>query len=408
VRFWFSISIILMPVSLLAQLTAPGSNAVRYTSYPTLPNMKDPVFFYCNITGTESGTLTATHANGTGNYKFTWYRWNDLTTSFSTWIKTDTGVASSSITNLNEDGYKVDIDSAGTIFSLVGWIFFDRQPVAGASLQQQLCYRVALNGDTAALIHNFFYKNIIDGLPVPIKNEITFLWSSTPTSVIPYPDIFLDPVTYSPPLEDVTYKLKVFSLGCTSESSFFYESIHVKADFSIDPNEGEAPLEVSFTDKSIRGNLYTWDFGDDTISHIKDPMIHTYYKPGEYSVMLTIESDLHCIDSTDRQIIKVEPSALIIPNVFTPDDDGYNDRFLVSAKSMRYISMEVFSQSGLKVYGFSGEGERLKEWQGWDGRINNSSIEARPGIYFYIIRAYGWDDIKYDSKEYRGFVYLYR
>jgi hypothetical protein len=70
--------------------------------------------------------------------------------------------------------------------------------------------------------------------------------------------------------------------------------------------------------------------------------------------------------------------------------------------------VEVFSRSGLKVYGFSGEDERLRDWTGWDGNINNSSIKAAPGVYFYIIRAIGWDDIRYDSKEYRGVVYLYR
>ncbi len=205
----------------------------------------------------------------------------------------------------------------------------------------------------------------------------------------------------------MTYKLEVSSLGCNSDSSFFYESIHVNADFSVDPNEGEAPLEVSFTDTSIRGEKYIWDFGDDTISHIQDPPPHTYYKPGEYTVLLTIESNLHCIDSVRSETIKVIPSSLDIPNVFTPDDDSYNDRFRIESKSLRFVSMEVFSQSGLKVYGFSGEGERLKNWDGWDGKVNNSSVEAQPGIYFYIIRAYGWDDVKYDSREYRGFVYLY-
>ena len=60
------------------------------------------------------------------------------------------------------------------------------------------------------------------------------------------------------------------------------------------------------------------------------------------------------------------------------------------------------------VYSFSGEGEALREWQGWDGNVNNSSRKATPGVYFYLIRAYGWDDIDYNSKEQRGFVYLYR
>jgi hypothetical protein len=81
---------------------------------------------------------------------------------------------------------------------------------------------------------------------------------------------------------------------------------------------------------------------------------------------------------------------------------------MVESKSLRFLSVEVFSRSGLKVYSFFGEGEILREWKGWDGNVNSSSVKASPGVYFYIMRAYGWDNVNYDSKEYRGFVYLYR
>jgi gliding motility-associated-like protein len=404
----------MMPLSLLAQLTAPGSNAVRYTSY----SPEDPVFFYCNITGTERGKLSAGSPRGVGPFNFSWYQWNNGTNSFSTLLKTESGILNSSVENLTEGGYKVNIDSAGFYdTSFVGWIFFDKPPFAGASLQQQLCDRIALNGDTAAAIHKFDYRNIYNGSSLSLKNKITFLWSSSPSSFIPAPDYYLDPIItntpppnkiYRLPMEDVTYKFQVFSLGCTSEASFFYESIHVKADFTHDPSEGEAPLEVSFTNNSIRGYNYKWEFGDDSVSYLQDPLSHIYYKPGDYSVLLTIESELHCIDSMRFNKIVVDPSSLNIPNVFTPDGDGYNDMFMVDSKSLRFISVEIFSRSGIKVYGFYGEGEILKEWTGWDGNINNSSIKASPGVYFYIIRAIGWDDILYDSKKHRGFVYLYR
>ena len=91
--------------------------------------------------------------------------------------------------------------------------------------------------------------------------------------------------------------------------------------------------------------------------------------------------------------IVVDPSELSIPNVFTPNGDGMNDNFVVESKSLRNISMEIFSRSGLKVYSFYGEAEILRDWTGWDGNVNSSSVKASPGIYFYIIRAYGWDDI---------------
>jgi hypothetical protein len=398
-----------LPASLAAQISAPGAKTVRYTSYPSAPAVRDPIFFYCHATGTETAALIAQRSKRTGNYDFSWYKWNDGTGSFSTLLKTESGVPFSAMGGLGQGGYRVQIDSSSVkVEELTCWIFFDTPPIAEASLQQQLCNRVALAGRAEATTQNFIYRDPANAASVSQKNIISFLWSSTPASVIPYPDVNINPVTYTPPLEDVTYKLAVSSLGCSSEASFFYESIHVNADFSLEPSEGEAPLEVSFTDKSIRGEIYTWDFGDDSISHLKNPPPHTYYRPGEYTVLLTIESTLHCIDSLRSEKITVLPSSLDIPNVFTPDDDGYNDRFMIESKSLRFVSMQIFSQSGIKVYGFSGEGERLKEWNGWDGKINNSSVEARPGIYFYIIRAYGWDDIKYDSREYRGFVYLYR
>ena len=409
-RFWFFSTFLLMPLSLMAQLTAPGSNSVQYTSYSTLPGLKHPIFIYCNASGTQKGTINAVNPVCTGTFNYSWYKWSDISKSFSIFLKTDNGAINSVESNLEEGGYKIDITggSGNCDTSLIGWIVFDKQPVAEASLGQQLCKRVALKGKAEAAINQFSYRDPTDGAAVTLKNEITFLWSSDPASTIPHPNIDLNPVTYSPPLEDVTYKLEVFSLGCKNESSFFYKSIHVKADAKADPITGEAPLEVIFTDKSIRGSIYEWDFGDSTKSNLKDPEPHIYYKPGRYYPKLKIESDLHCVDAVKLDSIYVEPSKLDIPNAFTPDDDGYNDRFMVYAKSLRYVSMEVFSRSGLKVYSFSGEGEKLKDWQGWDGKINNTSIDARPGIYYYIIRAFGWDDIKYDSKEYRGFVYLYR
>jgi gliding motility-associated-like protein len=421
VRYFLLIIAILLPLISEAQLSAPGMSALRYTSYPTAPAVKDPVFIYCNASGTQKGTIDAVSPKGTGPFDYTWYKWSDITKSFSISLKTETGVLTSSSDNLDEGGYKVTI-SGGFDTSLVGWIFID-QPFSLAQLLNRTCAYVALKGKAA--VDTFFYNNIADGSLVKLPNAITFLWSSDPTSSIPFPDLELNPQTFDPPLVDVTYKLQVSdSFGCISESSFFYQSIHVKADFSVDPVEGGAPLDVTFTDKSVRGTYkYTWEFGDktpdgqktpdwiinkDSLYLMSTPFSHTYYKPDQYSVKLTIESDLHCIDSLRFDYIIVDPSKLDIPNVFTPDGDGINDKFIVASKSLRSITVEIFSRSGRRVYAFNGDGEKLKQWQGWDGNINNTSIKASPGVYFYIIHAYGWDDIDYNGKEQRGFLYLYR
>lgn len=398
--------ILFLPAISEAQLSAPGMSAVRHTSYPSAPTVKDPVFIYCNTSGSQSGELNAVSPDGTGPFNFAWYKWSDLTKSFGIPVKTESGVSLSSINGLGDGGYRVII-SGGFDTTLTGWIFNDK-PFSSAALQNRTCDYVALKGQAA--IDTFYYRNISNGLPVKLVNGVKFLWSSDPASTIPYPDFYLNPQTFDPPLVDVTYNLQVSdSFGCISQSSFSYQTIRVKADFVDDPVTGGAPLTVTFTDKSIRAVKYLWEFGDTVTSKLNNPNPHIYYKPGEYSVKLTVESELHCIDSLRPvQKIVVDPSELNVPNVFTPNGDGINDNFIVESKSLRNLSVEVFSQSGLKVYSFYGEGEILSQWKGWDGNVNFSSVKATPGIYFYIIRAYGWDDISYGGKLYRGTVYLYR
>lgn len=393
----------------MGQITAPGMSSVRYTNYPSAPAVRDPIFFYCNSQGTASASLNAVSPGSTGPFTFSWFRWNDATRGFTVPVSSETGVMNSTITGLVEGGYRVNIsNSLGYSTSLTAWIFYDSPPGASARLANNTCDYVALDGDTSSVVRRFNYRDPLNGNITGLKNELTFTWSSDPESVIPYPSIELNPITFMPPLDDVTYKLTVNSLGCTSEATFFYESIHVKADFTVSPAEGEAPLEVTFTDKSVRAATYFWEFGDDSVSTEKDPGPHTYYIPDEYSVKLTVESQLHCVDSLRIDDIVVEPSALAIPNVFTPNEDGLNDKFMIDKRSLKYVNVVVFSRNGTKVYDFRGEGPILKEWDGWDGNVGNTSAKASPGVYYYIIKALGWDDVEYDSKEYRGFVYLYR
>lgn len=405
-RYFSLIIILLLPAICKAQLSAPGATTLRYISYPSAPSVKDPVFIFCGASGSLKATLNATSPGGTAPFNFTWYKWSDVTKSFSILIKTETGVPASSAPDLDDGGYRVVI-GGGYNATLTGWVFIDK-PFSSAVLQNFTCDYVALKGQAA--VDTFYYRNISNGQPVKLPNGVSFLWSSDPASTIPYPDFLLNPQTFDPPLTDVTYNLQVSdSFGCKSESSFFYKSIHVKADFTVDPDNGEAPLVVTFTNKSVRAAQYKWEFGDTTTSTLSNPEPHTYYIPGEYSVKLTVESDLHCVDSLRlEKKIEVQESKLDVPNVFTPNGDGNNDNFMIEARSLRSLNVEVFSRSGVRVYSFYGEGKLITDWKGWDGNVNNTSVKASPGIYFYVIKATGWDNVRYTGKEYRGTVYLYR
>lgn len=387
---------------LSAQISAPGSNTSRLTAYPSGGEVH-PIFIYCASSGVQP-SLNAESPGGSAPFSFEWSQWNPASSDFSISLGSDNGI-SSQRNSLAEGGYRVRIsDGGGYDTSLVAWVHID-SPVALAQLMNNNCYYVALDGTAAT--DPYYYDDIVTGADILLPNDVAFLWSSSPASSIPYPDLEIDPITYSPPLVDVDYNLMVTdSFGCVSEDSFFYESIHVNAEFEIDPDRGEAPLEVFITDKSVRGSIYLWRFGDDSLSTESSPGSHTYYIPGQYTIRLMVESDRGCVDSMKIDGIIVDPSSLDIPNVFTPDGDNRNDFFYVQSTSLRSISVQVFSKGGKRVYYYSGEGDQLKEWQGWDGKIGSSN--ASPGIYYYIIKARGWDNVNYDGEEYRGFVYLYR
>ncbi len=393
-----------------SQVTSPLSSGVRYTSYPGEPERKDPVFIFCVPEGNNDfsiGELIATPPGGIAGCTFDWCKYNPSDSVFDPSFHSENDVTSSTVTGLESGGYKVRIRDAGSMdTSFIAWVFTDR-PYDSIRLLDHKCPYVALKGDTGTA--PFFYYDTIDNSSILLGNGISFHWWSDPESLIPFPDIEINPVTYQPPYEDTWYYLTVTdSFGCSNEASLFYESIHVKADFEPDPSEGEAPLVVSFTNNSLNAIEYEWRFGDDTISILETPAPHTYYDPNiEYEVVLIARSEEYCVDTFKFQYIKVDPSALDIPNVFTPNEDSYNDKFLVYGKSLQSIYVQIFNRLGKRIYEYTGHGAAIKDWEGWDGKINGRS-EASPGIYYYVIRAVGYDDILYKGKEYTGVLYLYR
>jgi PKD repeat protein len=80
--------------------------------------------------------------------------------------------------------------------------------------------------------------------------------------------------------------------------------------FDADPLEGPVPLTVQFTDKSLAPDedpitKWEWVFGDGTILSGNNPSIHKnpkheYYKPGEYTVSLTVTNE--CGPDTLREV----------------------------------------------------------------------------------------------------------
>ncbi|MCK7539206.1 MAG: hypothetical protein MZV63_53930 [Marinilabiliales bacterium] len=85
--------IILLPLALQAQITAPGSRTVRLTNYPATAR-QDPVFIFCVPDASATGTLVAASPGGTAPYTFVWTRYDQTGGGYSIAVKTESGVTS--------------------------------------------------------------------------------------------------------------------------------------------------------------------------------------------------------------------------------------------------------------------------------------------------------------------------
>jgi PKD repeat protein len=101
------------------------------------------------------------------------------------------------------------------------------------------------------------------------------------------------------------------------------------ADFSyVVGNDGYAPAEVTFTDKSLNATSYHWDFGNGQTSTETNPVV-LYEIPGLYTVTLTISpvNDVHYNQLVKTLVVNVKDinagkSQVLYFTTRTPDGGG--------------------------------------------------------------------------------------
>ncbi len=130
---------------------------------------------------------------------------------------------------------------------------------------------------------------------------------------------------------------------------------------------------------SIPPHRYTWIVESDT-SPQQSVSSYTYRcdKADEYHVKLNVSDAGGCAVSVDTTV-SID-TLFKAPNVFTPNNDGINDTFIVKSTGNIPFSIEIYDRSGRLVY----KPNLVVTQLVWDGR-NSSGILVRPGVYFYVI-----------------------
>jgi gliding motility-associated-like protein len=146
-----------------------------------------------------------------------------------------------------------------------------------------------------------------------------------------------------------------------------------------------------WSDRSWHGPRHTWDTLANTPKFTVSPTkTTTYYL---WSIDFKFE---HTYDSVTVYVEQCDID-LEIPNVFTPNGDGFNDHFMIRNPNQVHYMLDVYSRWGNLV--FQGNQNYF-----WDGTFNGEL--APGGTYFYVLKATTPDGTY--SKEFQGTVTILR
>ncbi|TDQ08519.1 gliding motility-associated C-terminal domain-containing protein [Pedobacter metabolipauper] len=178
------------------------------------------------------------------------------------------------------------------------------------------------------------------------------------------------------PTETTTYTVTVSDGGCERTAT-----VTVKVN--------KNPLADAGADKKIReGQIITLDGvagGDDVryfwspATGLDDPAkINPRASPRQdMTYTLTVVSDFGCVTSSDQVFVKVYQK-VIVPNSFSPNGDGTNDVWNITA---------IDTYPNPKVSIMNRHGEQIFVSKGyekpWDGKYKNADVPV--GVYYYII-----------------------
>ncbi|HWY33224.1 MAG TPA: gliding motility-associated C-terminal domain-containing protein, partial [Nitrosopumilaceae archaeon] len=183
--------------------------------------------------------------------------------------------------------------------------------------------------------------------------------------------------------------------GCSDTSVVTVNVSSINATINASPNNGTAPLNVQFTNLSSGGN-YTWNYGNgSTQNTISDTTNSVYQTVGTYTVTMLASNSAGCKDSATVIIVVDEVATILIPNVFSPNNDGVNDMFFIKSTGYTGMDITVYDRWGLKMW------ESTSVNGAWDGKV--SGKEASDGTYYYILNA---TNNKGATQNYKGYLTL--
>ncbi|MBI1306261.1 MAG: T9SS type B sorting domain-containing protein [Bacteroidetes bacterium] len=248
------------------------------------------------------------------------------------------------------------------------------KPPADFTYSGKLCKNGVLtlvdNSDTTYTYYRWFIGT--DSTVGPNKTQEYILKDSGAVTITYIPTYVPDTLAGKLCFDTITKSIPVGGDGIT---------------FNFD-QEGDCPTYTFTADKKT-GTIYNWDFGqpERKDNHSNASTITHAFAPdsGTFNVCLYYETGDGCVDTLCTDIHSDQHFEVFIPNVFTPNDDGYNDIYDILIDGEDYYSLEIYSRWGELIYK-SHQDYGSRSVYNWDGTIQDQQIPCPPGTYYMIFK----------------------
>jgi len=175
--------------------------------------------------------------------------------------------------------------------------------------------------------------------------------------------------------------------GCRDSLAAFVAHVPPPvADFVILAPDSSGPVLLSQAEIHLRARTqgalsYQWDLGDGSPLRDGPNPVHRYTEPGRYEILLAVYHQYPQCPDTARRVVEIIPDgALYLPNAFSPNGDGHNDRFRIRGEGYHQAELRIYDRWGRLAY----RSQDLS--QGWDGRYPGGQA-APEGVYALVLTA---------------------
>lgn len=164
--------------------------------------------------------------------------------------------------------------------------------------------------------------------------------------------------------------------GCSRTGT---DSIEVKigpeANFTI-PSKVKIGEDINLTNTSVNGQIYSWRTHEVEFENTTNAVYEADSVTTKCFELYVVASS-GCVDSV-TQCVEIEGEDLVIPNVFTPNNDGRNDAFELLNSNGKTFDIEVYNRWGALVYSKT---NYINQWKGQ----TNEGRDLADGTYFIVL-----------------------